>query len=141
MGFIQYEISNFARKGFVCKHNLKYWKQQPYIGLGASAHSFLEKKRFYHPPNIFDYIQNPKNNVFLEKGGDANEWLTFGLRLNKGISLDEAESRGLSKPELKRKTDILIKEGLVFDFQDRITLTPKGFLLSNSIILYYLELV
>lgn len=139
MGFIQYEISNFARKGFTCKHNLKYWKQQPYIGLGASAHSYLNGKRFYHLPNILDYIQNQKNNVFLENGGDANEWLTLALRLNEGISLDEAERRGFSKSELKRKTDILIKEGLALDFKDRISLTPKGFLLSNSIILYYLD--
>lgn len=139
MGFVQYEISNFARKGCACKHNLKYWKQQSYIGLGASAHSFLNGKRFYHPPNILDYIQNPKNNIFLENGGDANEWLTLGLRLKEGINLDEAERRGFLKSDLKRKTDILIKEGLARNFQDRISLTPKGFLLSNSIILYYLD--
>lgn len=137
MGLHQYEISNFAEDGFECRHNLKYWKQQPYLGFGAAAHSFWQGRRFCHTSNLFDYQKNPKNTVFLESGGDAKEWFILRLRLKEGILLDEAKERGFSVTALQQKTKPLVEEGLVYPNIDRIILTPKGMLLSNAILLHY----
>ena len=49
---MQYEISNFAQPGFESRHNLKYWHDEEYLGLGPAAHSFLEGRRFYFPRDL-----------------------------------------------------------------------------------------
>lgn len=61
-GFRRYEISNFAKAGFECRHNLKYWRSQPYLGVGAAAHSFLHKERISNISDVYQYI------ACLEKG-------------------------------------------------------------------------
>ncbi len=57
-GFNQYEVSNFSKKGFESKHNLKYWECKEYIGIGPSAHSFYNKKRYYCPPCVDEFIND-----------------------------------------------------------------------------------
>ena len=57
-GFFQYEVSNFAKKGFESKHNLKYWRCQEYLGVGPAAHSFIDGKRFYFPRNLQDFVES-----------------------------------------------------------------------------------
>lgn len=56
-GYERYEISNYARKGFACKHNLKYWHYQPYLGLGVSAHTFWDNQRKANTANVAEYIE------------------------------------------------------------------------------------
>ena len=60
-GYIRYEISNFARKGFESKHNLNYWNNEEYYGFGLSAHGYLEGVRYSNFCNLQDYINNPKS--------------------------------------------------------------------------------
>ena len=139
MGLAQYEISNFARPGYSCRHNLKYWTQEPYLGFGSSSHSFWKGERRYHPADVDDYLHRPERTIFLEPGGDPEEWLTLRLRLREGVLWDQAEKRGFSIELLRDKTRRLIQEGLAFPLPGRTALTPKGMLLSNAVILSFLE--
>lgn len=92
-GLNQYELSNFSKEGYECKHNLTYWKCVDYLGIGAGAHSFLQDIRFYNENSIEGYIK------YLEKGekpveerykvdfyDKVSEYMFLGLRLNKGVN-------------------------------------------------------
>ena len=125
-GFMQYEISNFAKKGFEGRHNLKYWHDEQYLGFGPSAHSFFEGKRFYYPRSLKDYEAGVCP-IFDSEGGDAEEYLMLGLRLSEGISFERFERRyGYPVPEKTVKTaKELEKHGLM-------TVTDKGFSLTRQ---------
>ena len=90
-GFYQYEISNFSQEGFESRHNLKYWHCEEYLGIGASAHSFVDGKRFYYERSIDSFIsgQPPVNDGF---GGDEEEYIMLALRLSEGLIFEEFES-------------------------------------------------
>lgn len=126
-GYEQYEISNFSKIGYESKHNLKYWRLEDYLGIGSAAHSFVDGKRFYYPRDI-DYFINggePKNEGV---GGDIQEKIMLGLRLKEGI-----DTALLSEPALKN-IPLLEENGFCNLINNRIVLTPKGFLMSNTII-------
>ncbi|MBQ6570607.1 MAG: coproporphyrinogen III oxidase family protein, partial [Clostridia bacterium] len=131
----QYEISNFAKNGFESQHNLKYWRCGEYLGLGCAAHSFYRGERYYHPRNIEDYIKN-QTVIPDGKGGGTEEYVMLGLRLSKGI--DTAKIAPISDDFLRTVGD-LCKAGLA-NFDGRfLSLTRRGFLVSNSIISALLE--
>lgn len=95
-----YEISNFAKKGFECKHNLRYWKCKEYIGIGAGAHSFINGERFSKVLLPLDYIQQVENHqithmdsIWLERDDELAEYMFLGLRLIKGIGSKEFYER------------------------------------------------
>ena len=115
-GFVQYEISNFAKPGFESRHNMKYWHLQPYLGLGVSAHSFINGKRFYYDDRF--------NIVDDGTGGGTEERIMLGLRLKEGIK----------KSLIKKDVSPYIKLGYMEENGENISLTPKGFLVSNTII-------
>ncbi|MBD5138503.1 MAG: radical SAM family heme chaperone HemW [Ruminococcus sp.] len=128
-GFEQYEISNFARKGFECRHNLKYWRCEEYFGAGPSAHSFLDGERFYCPADTEKFIAEPlQERVFLSKGGDPEERAMLALRLTKeGLRFADC-------PEAEKRAEPLLKSGLVKIENGSVRLTPEGCLVSNEII-------
>ena len=128
-GFEQYEISNFARKGFECRHNLKYWRCGEYFGIGPSAHSFMDGVRYCCPANTEKFIEDPlQERVFLSKGGDQEERAMLALRLTKeGLRLSDF-------PEAEKRAEPLLKGGLVKKEYGMIRLTPEGCLVSNEII-------
>lgn len=134
-GFMQYEISNFAKKGFEGRHNLKYWHDEQYLGFGPSAHSFFRGRRFFYPRRLKDYEAGvcPTSDG---EGGDAEEYLMLGLRLSEGISFEKYEKRfGQPLPEKTLKTaKELEKHGLMSVTEKGFSLTRQGFLLSNEII-------
>lgn len=134
-GFMQYEISNFAKKGFEGRHNLKYWHDEQYLGFGPSAHSFFRGRRFFYPRSLKDYEAGvcPTSDG---EGGDAEEYLMLGLRLSEGISFEKYEKRfGQPLPEKTLKTAReLEKHGLMSVTEKGFSLTRQGFLLSNEII-------
>lgn len=142
-GFQQYEISNFAKPGFESRHNLKYWHCEEYIGIGPAAHSFLGGKRFYFPRNLQAFVENedPWSLVYEDgEGGDVFEYAMLRLRLTEGISLADLKQRfAVDTEPVKNKAEFLQKHGLLQFDGDRIVLTPKGFLVSNSIIVDLLE--
>ncbi len=139
-GFYQYEISNFAKNGFESRHNLKYWKCEEYLGLGPSAHSFINGKRFYFPRNTNDFI-NGKKAVFDDYGGGRDEYIMLGLRLTHGISDSEYKKLfGEKIPEsIIKKARDFEKQGLMTVSGANISLTKKGFLVSNYIIAEILQ--
>ena len=134
-GFEHYEISNFARPGFQSRHNNKYWLCEEYLGLGPSAHSFLGSKRFYYKNDLCSFLKNEPP-VFDCVGGTKEEFVMLALRLSRGLAFGEYESRFNEKfPEEKlRYAKELQKHGLLEVDEKKISLTEKGFLLSNSII-------
>lgn len=139
-GYGHYEVSNFAKKGYESRHNLKYWNCDEYLGLGPAAHSFLEGKRFYYPRDIKDFISGNEP-VFDSIGGEWEEYIMLRLRLKEGLNLATLESRygkTLSAHTL-RKINVFEKNGLVATNNNCVSLTNKGFLLSNAIISEILE--
>lgn len=134
-GYEHYEISNFAKKGFESQHNNRYWKDLEYIGIGPSAHSFFEGKRFYYPRDIGAFITEPKT-VADSEGGDLFEFIMLSLRLSRGLVFSEFKERfNIDLPEsVVKKARQLEKGGLCIVDDNRISLTEKGMLVSNSII-------
>lgn len=133
-GFSQYEISNFCKSGFESKHNLKYWKLNDYLGIGPAAHSFLGGERFFYNRSFEDF-ENDKI-VFEGAGNSPEEYLMLRLRLTSGMSVkkyEEAFGQKLSK-DFFNEVELYRKNGLMNFDGDRISLTDKGFLVSNEII-------
>jgi oxygen-independent coproporphyrinogen-3 oxidase len=119
-GFAQYEISNFAREGFQCRHNLKYWLCHEYIGIGPGAHSYFGGKRFAGTESLPSWTQYTTDN----HPDSSRERLMLGLRLNSGIIADDAV---LERAKAIPQEYLLIKDR-------NLSLTAKGFLISNTII-------
>ena len=132
MGFEQYEISNFAKRNFECRHNLKYWHCEEYYGIGPAAHSFVNGERYCCPKSAEDFIlSETQGKVTLESGGSESEKAMLALRLTKeGIA-----ENSLSETSLK-SAEILVQKGLMKKEQDSFKLTPEGCLVSNQIIIF-----
>lgn len=134
-GFEQYEISNFAEPGYESRHNLKYWNCDEYLGIGPSSHSFLGGKRFFYPRDIglFESGAEPSDDG---DGGGLEEYIMLRLRLAGGLDFDKCRAKypSFSKEKYLCKTEVLEKAGLVKTDESSISLTPKGFLVSNAVI-------
>ncbi len=137
-GYEQYEISNFCKSGFQSLHNLKYWHGEEYIGIGPSAHGYLDGKRYYYSRNIEEFISCPEP-IFDAIPNKAEEYLMLGLRLSSGVTYQKLEQFGYNIPAIKRKVSLYVKHGLVKETAEGFALTPNGFLVSNSIIVELLE--
>ena len=135
-GFEQYEISNFAKPGFESKHNLKYWNDEEYIGIGPSAHSFMESRRFYFDRSIEKFLSEPFGELEREEseGGGFEEYAMLRLRLKAGLDTKEAEEKfGIQGEKLLERAEKFVSAGLVEIKGETIGFTPKGFLLSNAL--------
>ena len=122
IGIARYEISNFARPGFESKHNLKYWKREPYLGFGSDAHSFDGAERWQHAESPGEYAADPR--VMARTPADpVAEKYFLGLRLTEGVEPD-----GFSET-IRRFTD----DGLLERVGKRVRLTPRGVMLSNEV--------
>ncbi len=134
-GIMQYEISNFSKKGFESKHNLKYWHCEEYLGLGPSAHSFLNGKRFYYDRD-FNAFMNGNYPIDDGLGGDFTEYAMLNLRLVEGLNENKVFERfGHSIPkEIYDISKIFIDNGYMITTENGLALTRKGFLMSNTIL-------
>ena len=137
-GWRQYEISNFAREGRVARHNLKYWDCREYLGVGPSAHSFVNGRRFYFPRDLRGFLASGgdfSRAVDDGPGGDAEEYLMLRLRLSEGVRWDALAARypGFGAENLREKAR-RIPGGLITLDSDGLRLTAEGFLLSNTVI-------
>ncbi|MGN0602024.1 MAG: radical SAM family heme chaperone HemW [Oscillospiraceae bacterium] len=143
-GFEQYEISNFAKQGSYSRHNLKYWQGEEYLGFGPAAHSFFEGKRFHVPKNVVEFINNNyQTEIVSESNPDRlEEYIMLSLRLKWGISLKRIEQLGGHEfsESILTEANRLSQVNLCLIDGDRISLTPRGFLVSNSIISDFLAL-
>ena len=133
-GFEHYEISNFCKNGKISNHNMRYWQLKDYLGLGPSAHSLLDGKRFYYPKSIEDF----KNNriIYDGTGKTSEEYIMLMLRTGTGIDIIEYETMFNVKlsNDFYRKANAYKKLGYIIIDDNSIRLTEKGFLLSNAII-------
>ncbi len=134
-GFTHYEISNFAKEGFEGKHNLKYWNTEEYLGIGPSAHSFIDGKRFFYPRDM-EHFRLGKDPLDDGSGGDEEEYVMLRLRLKDGIIFSEFSKRYGKEfsSEIIKKAKLFEKQGLIRVTEESISLTRAGFLLSNTII-------
>jgi oxygen-independent coproporphyrinogen-3 oxidase len=125
MGINRYEISNFARPGSESRHNLKYWKLEPYVGFGADAHSFDGTRRWRNPESVDEYLKClcPE---FMDAQPD--EKFFVGLRLSEGIHLEVEEWQRFRGPIGR-----FLAAGLLASDGDTLRLTGRGILLSNEI--------
>ncbi len=146
-GFKQYEISNFARRGYESKHNMKYWMDEEYLGFGAAAYSYIGGKRFNYIPDLEKYSENVlagKNIVDLSEEitnfERASEYLMLRLRTTHGIS--EEEYFNIYPCSMEKAIDLFRfyeSQGWAVFSDGRWSFTPEGFLLSNTLIGEILE--
>jgi oxygen-independent coproporphyrinogen-3 oxidase len=138
-GYVQYEISNFAKPSFESQHNTKYWRLDPVYGFGVSAHSFDGRERYANDRNTLHYVERIERSgsaeVMRETIDAASEYVFLGLRLNRGINL--AEYRERFGVDLLKKYNIELNEletlELVAKAKQRLYLTARGRLYSNEV--------
>jgi oxygen-independent coproporphyrinogen-3 oxidase len=138
-GYEQYEISNFARPGFESRHNTKYWLLEPVYGFGVSAHSLDGFQRYSNGRDTAKYVEHIERSGTAEATREtinaASEYVFLGMRLERGIDLDEYFKRfeidleGTYGSDLER----LQNEGLVEIRENILKLTQKGKLFSNEV--------
>ncbi len=126
-GFERYEISNFARKGYECRHNLKYWRCEDYIGIGPAAHSCFGGKRYAVPKDTDKFISDERQTEYITDPAPKSEEerTMLMLRLSEGIPY---------KNSLRTKAEPLLKAGFLTEQSGRLILTDKGVTVSNEII-------
>jgi len=141
-GYVQYEISNFAKPGFACRHNMKYWEREPVHGFGLGSHSFDGDSRYANlseAGDYFDAIEAGKSAVDwrepVASGRSLAESLFLGLRLTRGVDWEMLQ--GIYGREILRQYEPGMRElserGLVEWKDSTVRLTPSGMLLSNEV--------
>jgi putative oxygen-independent coproporphyrinogen III oxidase len=141
-GFIHYEISNFAREGYISRHNSAYWKQVPYIGLGPSAHSFNRISRQWNVSDVKKYIRSinsgkiPFEREELERLTVFNEYVMTSLRTMWGIDLGYVENFFDKELHdyLVNLSGKYIRYGLMRREKNTLVLTDQGKMISDNII-------
>ena len=142
--YIHYEISNFAKPGYYCRHNVDCWNQKEYLGFGVAASSYFDKERYSNTNCIEEYIKNIKNNDFeknvkIEEIQNAkeqmNEYMILGLRKIKGVNTDDFIRKFKKDPFVIYKDKIikLINEDLINVDLNKIWLTKKGLDFANVV--------
>jgi oxygen-independent coproporphyrinogen III oxidase len=141
-GYMHYEISNFAKPGYACRHNLKYWKRNAYYGFGVGSHSFDINSRYANCSQISDYISA------VETGAGSISWretvtnehalqetLFLGLRLTEGVDLNLLRNENYCDYSAKYENSLtdFYARGLIERTDSTIRLTESGMLLSNEI--------
>ena len=147
-GYGQYEISNFAKAGFPSHHNLKYWLLQPYMGFGPGAHSDFGGRRYSFVRDLEGYIKGileggvlVDENEVIPAAERSCEYLMLGLRTARGIEGREyRRTYRMNFAPLEKRLLVYETQGLALQLEGRWRLTPRGFLVSNTIIGELLEL-
>ncbi|MHB9029346.1 MAG: radical SAM family heme chaperone HemW [Candidatus Latescibacterota bacterium] len=141
-GYRRYEISNFALPGFECRHNLGYWDFTPYLGIGASAHSFDGKKRWWNESNTECYMEKifsgddpAAESEEADSRMRAVEKLMLSLRKAEGIGIDDyLRLFPRSRSALLERVEILKGEGLLKETPERnLILTDQGIMIADEI--------
>ena len=142
-GFKHYEISNFCKDNLESKHNVVYWTNKEYLGLGAGAHSLLDNKRYYNIASVKKYIEGINNETIVKTSYDRNELeeeLIMGLRLLDGINVSDINQK--YNIDLFQKYDKLhyfIEENLLQLDKGYLKFTKKGLFVGNIIFGHFLE--
>ena len=134
-GYAHYEISNFARPGFASRHNLNYWHDRPYLGVGLSAHSYLDNRRSWNVRDLATYMQRIEATGFaVEKVEQLTptqhllERIMLGLRQRRGLRVDF-----LSHPKIHKQYIAMANQHLLERTDNRVRLTRRGLLLADLV--------
>ena len=147
-GYSQYEISNWSLPGYESRHNLAYWQRTPYLGLGVAAHSFLDNRRIANASDLDEYLGclkagklPPQTVEIIDEPGALSEALFLGLRLNKGVDASDIDAQfGIDLySRFSAEINELVSLGLLESKGSRISLTPRGRLLSNEVFIRFLS--
>lgn len=139
-GYDHYEISNFCREGYMAVHNTSYWKQQPYLGIGPSAHSFDGTSRYWNIANNNAYVKSltkdilPREEERLDLRDHYNEYVLTGLRTKWGCQKSKIKDQ--FNPYFNLFTTGIvsyISKGMVTAANDSYLLTDKGKLFADRI--------
>jgi len=146
-GFKQYEVSNFAKVGYECAHNLSYWDNEPYVGLGASAVSYIDGVRAKNVPDVGEYIKRYEEEIPLVDSSEklsplrrARETAALKIRTRDGIDFEWFKAKtGYDFAELEKKAiiDLLDKDLVKYKKENNIPsgicLKRKGFLFCDTV--------
>lgn len=143
-GYDRYEISNYAKPGFACRHNLGYWNRTEYLGFGIGAASLYRESRFFNSDSLEDYLENPvgvrSTPEVLSKKDQMSEFMFLGLRLCKGVSKSEFQRifgttiRDVFAEAISKS----ITEKLMLENRDGFRLTDYGLDVSNYVMSRFL---
>ena len=145
-GYRHYEISNWARPGFESRHNLVYWRNEPYLGVGPGAHSYLRGRRFWNLRSPREYVRRLRQaesadapavegGETIGRGLESAETLMMGLRLDTGVASDEFTAR-FGEPPSSIYGDVIAELsglGLTEESCGSLRLTGRGRILSNEV--------
>lgn len=136
-GYAKYEISNYAKPSFECRHNIKYWNTDEYLGFGAAAHSYAGGRRYYNSGNIAEYMNRKGGGEeILTKNDMMSEFVFMGMRKCEGIDVSEFLSRfsvdiyDVYGSVIREK----IKKGLIIEKNGRLFLSDRGIDISNYVL-------
>lgn len=151
-GYFRYEVSNFALPGFECRHNLNYWDNGEYLGLGLNSHSALRLKgdwtRFNNTENLDEYVKElgenklpVRNTRKIEKDEEMFESIMLGLRKTKGISRRAFEERFSVDPAVKYSPAVteLELDGMLVLEGDSLRLTKRGMDFQNEALIKFMD--
>lgn len=142
-GFVNYEISNFAKEGFECMHNLKYWNVRDYLGLGAAAHSCMDQMRFSNTEDVEEYISDMQegrlryaSSVLVPEKERKLEYIMLKLRLKKGFSFFDYKNRFDEdfREAFSREMEKVVSLGLAKTDGRGLYPTRRGFDLQNQLV-------
>lgn len=144
VGYNRYEISNYAKDGMECRHNLRYWLREDYIGLGAAAHSFFGGVRYSAPDSVEEYVSavNAENyralrleEQVIEGDESVEEYIMLRMRLASGISPAEfAADTGREFAPYEKLMEPFLRSGHIRFSDGRYSFTADGFDVSNYIL-------
>lgn len=145
VGYTRYEISNYAKEGYECRHNIRYWVRKPYLGLGLGASSFVSKERYKNVSVLEAYMSDDgymkkEEAEKLSEREEMEEFMFLGLRLTKGVKKFKFEKEfGRSIEEVYGAViDRLKGERLIEEDEESIWLTEYGVDVSNVVLLEFL---
>ena len=140
-GFSRYEISNFSREGFSCRHNLRYWRGGDYLGFGPAASSLYHARRHTEPESLFEFLNAPEgllSRIFENEPMDEAELLAekllLSLRLSEGLDYTAFLKQLSSPAPFEAEVQALSAGGFCTVREGRLCLLRDGFFVSNEII-------
>jgi len=141
-GFIQYEVSNYAKVGFESKHNSLYWRNENYLGIGPSAHSYDGETRQWNTPNTLKYVKGIAlgtgyfDKEILTENDKFNEYIMKGLRTSVGVSAQYVQDTFniKIKSHFFKIVNNLVDDGFIDNLDDSYVLRKKGIFILDYLV-------
>lgn len=147
-GYAHYEVSNYARPGKACRHNVVYWECEPYLGVGLGAHSDMDGRRFYNPEDWETYLEMAESGDTARRAEGENrredrmfERMMMGLRQVRGVDAARFEEDFSLRPETVWPDTIsrMTEKGLMAKYGSRLHLTARGMQVMNGVLVELMD--